>query len=394
MNFTLFARTALAVCVMALAGAWAASAGAAEFLVVANDNKVVLVDGKVTVVEKPASDVIAVLDISQFPPTVVTEINAPATVLGPPLTVAVTPDQSLALVTGGSQINPKDPTKQAPDNKLTVIDLKASPPKTIATLEAGKGAAGLSINRKGDMALVANRNEGTVSVFSIKGKTVAKTDTVSVGDEKSNPSHAVISPDGATALVTLDGAHKVGILHIKDGKVTVDKRALAAGVRPYGADIAANGRVAAIANLGVSAADNHTVSIVDMQATPIRVVNHITVGQTPEGILFSPDGEYLAVHIMNGSNQSPKSPFYHAGGRLLLYRMDGTTPVLVATAGTGHWGQGIAFSSNGRYIYTQHMVEKNLMAFQWQGGRLEDTGHRVPMKGGSAAMRTAGYSAK
>ena len=140
-----------------------------------------------------------------------------------------------------ARIDPKDAKKQAPDNKLTVIDLKASPPKTIATLEAGKGAAGLSVNRKGDMALVANRNEGTVSVFSIKGKTLTKTDTVSVGDEKSNPSHAVISPDGATALVTLDGNSKVAILHIKDGKVTVDKRALAAGVRPYGADIASTG---------------------------------------------------------------------------------------------------------------------------------------------------------
>jgi DNA-binding beta-propeller fold protein YncE len=390
MRSTFFGRTVAAVCGLLLTAAWAAAASAAEFLVVANDNKVVLVDGKVTVVDKPPSDTVSIIDIGQFPPKVITEFNAPASVVGPPLTVAVTPDSSLALVTAGMQIDPKDPKKQAKFNKLTVIDLTASPPKAIATLDAGAGAAGVSVNRKGDMALVANRGEGTVSVFSIKGKTVTKTDTIKVDDEKSGPSHAAISPDGATALVTQDGNHKVSILHIKDGKITVDKRKLAAGVRPYGADISPNGRIAAVANLGVSAADAHTVSIVDMQAKPIRVVNHVTVGQTPEGILFSPDGEYLAVQIMNGSNQSPKSPFYNGTGRLIIYRVDGTDLIPVAAGRTGHWGQGIAFSSNGRYIFTQNMVEKNLMVFQWQSGRLEDTGHRVPVSGGSAAMRTAG----
>jgi len=43
-----------------------------------------------------------------------------------------------------------------------VIDLKSSPPRILATLQAGAGAAGVSINRAATLALVANRNEGTV----------------------------------------------------------------------------------------------------------------------------------------------------------------------------------------------------------------------------------------
>jgi len=69
-------------------------------------------------------------------------------------------------------VDPGDPTKTVPDTRVSVIDLKASPPAVIATLEAGKSAAGISINRRGTLALVANRSEGTVSVFSISGKTV------------------------------------------------------------------------------------------------------------------------------------------------------------------------------------------------------------------------------
>ena len=42
----------------------------------------------------------------------------------------------------------------------------------IATLQAGKGAAGVAINKAGTLALVANRSEGTVSVFTISGTTV------------------------------------------------------------------------------------------------------------------------------------------------------------------------------------------------------------------------------
>ena len=63
MRSTFFGRTVAAVCGLLLTAAWAAAASAAEFLVVANDNKVVLVDGKVTVVDKPPSDTVSIIDI-------------------------------------------------------------------------------------------------------------------------------------------------------------------------------------------------------------------------------------------------------------------------------------------------------------------------------------------
>jgi len=119
----------------------------------ANDNNVFLVNGVSTVVQNPPPDTIAIIDLKQFPPKVLAEIEVPVSVAGPPLSVAITPDESLALVTAAMKINPGDPTKQIPDNRLSVIDLKASSPKVIATLETGKGPAGLSINHQGNRGL-------------------------------------------------------------------------------------------------------------------------------------------------------------------------------------------------------------------------------------------------
>jgi DNA-binding beta-propeller fold protein YncE len=366
-----------------------ASATDAELAVSANDNKVLLVNGRVTVVQNPSPDTVAIIDLKASPPKVVAEVEAPASVVGPPLSVALTPDESLALVTAAMKIDPQDPTKQAPDNRLSVIDLKASPPKVIATLEAGKSPAGLSINRQGTLALVANRGDGTVSVFTIQGKTVAPAGIVKIGDEKSGVSHVAISPDGKTALVTRDGDDRITVLSIDGTKVEPAKRDIFAGLRPYGIDIAANGAVAAVANIGRGAGDSDTVSVIDLRARPPRVVDTVTVGQTPEGIKLSPDGSVLAVVVMNGSNKPKESPFFNDHGKRVLLRVSGTTLTRLAEAPIGHWSQGVVFSADGRTILVGNMVEKDIQVFELTGNTLRDTGHRIKVKGGAAALRTA-----
>src|SRR5688572_11173295 len=129
---------------------------AAQLAVSANDNKLALVNGVSTVVQNPPADTVAIIDLKPFPPKILAEIETPASVVGPPLSVAIAPDESLALVTSAMKINPDDPTKQMPDDRLSVIDLQAAPPKVIATVRAGKEPAGASINRQGNLALVAN----------------------------------------------------------------------------------------------------------------------------------------------------------------------------------------------------------------------------------------------
>jgi DNA-binding beta-propeller fold protein YncE len=361
----------------------------AQLAVSVNDNKVMLVNGVTRIIANAPADTVTVIDLNVRPPKVVAEIPAPGSVVGPPLSVAITPDESLALVTAAQKVDPADPTRPIADNRLSVIDLEASPPAVIATLETGKSPAGLSIDRQGTLALVANREEGTVSIFTIKGKTVTPAGTVTIAEAGSGVSHAAIAPDGKLALVTRDGDDRISVLSIDGTKVEYTRRDMNAGLRPYGIDIAPNGAFAAVANLGRGQGDNDTISLIDLKAKPPRVVETVTVGQTPEGIKVAPDSTLVAVVVANGSNKPRESPFFSDHGKLVLYRVSGTSLTRAAEAPIGHWSQGAAFSADGRTILVGNMAERDVWVFEWNGSTLRDTGQRIKVDGGSAALRTA-----
>ena len=361
----------------------------AQWAISSNDNKVILDNGVVKVVPDAAPDTVTIIDLGATPPKVIAELPVPGSVVGPPMSVAVTPDQGLALVTSSMKKDPADATKTVPDNRVSVVDLRATPPAVIATLQAGMGAAGVSINRQGTLALVANRAEGTVSVFTIQGKTVAPSSVVRLGDDKSGPSQPAFTRDGRAALVTRDGDSFISILTVDGTKVEYSKRDLSAGMRPYGLDVSADGSIAVVANIGRGQGDNDTVSVIDLQAQPVRVVETVVVGQTPEGIALSPDGKLCAVVVMNGSNKPRESPFYNANGKLLLYRVDGTKLVPAAAAWIGRWSQGIAFSADSRTILVQNMADREIQVLRWDGSNLQDSGQRIKTNGGPAGIRTA-----
>jgi len=372
-----------------LAALMSISSGASGQLALsANDGKAVLIDGVTSMPANPTADTVTVIDLNARPPKVVAEIQAPASVVGPPLSVAVSRDESFALVTGATKIDPADPKKTVPDDKLTVIDLKASPPKVAAQLQAGKGAAGVSINRAGTLALVANRSEGTVSVFSISGNTLTPVGKVNLGDAKSGPSHVAITPDGKTALVTRDGDNKISVLSIDGTKVEDTKREISAGLRPYGLGIHPNGKVAVVANIGPGSGDADTISLIDLEAKPARVVHTVTVGQTPEGIALSPNGAFVAVNVGNGANKPKNSPFFNDYGLVKVLSVKGKELVPLTEAKVGHWCQGLAWSKDSRTLLAQCMVEKEIMAFRFDGKTLKPAGS-IKLSAGPAAIRTA-----
>ncbi|MFL5443502.1 MAG: lactonase family protein [Myxococcales bacterium] len=373
----------------AVAVALAVAPASAQIAVSSNDNKVNLVNGVVKIVADPKPDTVAVIDLKASPPKVIGEVEAPGSVVGPPFSVAITPDESLALVTSSQKVDPADPTKTVADNRVSVIDLRAKPPAVIATLEAGKGASGVSINRQGTLALVANRNAGSISIFTIEGKTVSAAGTLALGDEKSGVSHVAISPDGKTALATRDGDDRISVLSIDGTKVEYTKRDIYAGLRPYGVDISSDGKVAVVANIGKGGGDIDTVSVIDLESKPPRVVDTTAAGgQTPEGIKISPDGKLAGVVVVNGSNKAKEFPFYNDGGKLVLFKVAGKSLKKIGEAPIGHWSQGVLFTPDSKTILVGNMVEKNLTVFRFDGSKLRQTGS-IPVKGGPVAVRLA-----
>jgi DNA-binding beta-propeller fold protein YncE len=342
----------------------------AQLAVSANDGKAVLVNGVNSVPPNPAADYVAVIDLGTTPPKLVGEVAAPTSLVGPPQSVAVARDETFALVTAAKKINPGDPTKLVSDDKLTVIDLKSSPPKVLATLQAGKGAAGVSINGAGTLALVANRDEGTVLVFMVAGNTLTATGKIQLGDDKSGPSHAAFTPDGKMALVTRDGDHKISVLSIDGTNVEYTKRDMIGGIRPYSLEVSSKGDAAFYGNQGGGQGDSDTINAIDLKATPPRIVNTWSVGQTPEGLALSPDGSYLAVTVMNGTSRPKSSPFFNNYGLVKVFAEgDSTQPLTEAKV--GNWCQGAAWSKTNATLVVQCMVENEVQVFSFDGTSLK-----------------------
>jgi hypothetical protein len=216
--------------------ALAAGTAKAQIAVVALDGKQVLVGGVQTVPASPKPDGVMILDLSaDVPgtgPRVLGIVAAPTSVIGPPGSVAVAPDESFALVTASRKIDPAAPGGLAPDDQLTVIDLSGDAPRVTATLHAGAGASGVSISPAGDLALVANRSEGTVSVFRIRDGVLTDAGKVVIGPATTSPAHVIFFDNGRRALVSRDGDHRISILTITDGVVQVAPEILAPGLRP------------------------------------------------------------------------------------------------------------------------------------------------------------------
>src|SRR5437763_12582505 len=86
----------------------------AQIAISANDNKVQNVNGVNTFIKNPPPDTITIIDLKASPPKAIAEIPVPNSVVGPPHSVAITPDEGLALVTQSMKNDPGDDKKQVP----------------------------------------------------------------------------------------------------------------------------------------------------------------------------------------------------------------------------------------------------------------------------------------
>ena len=65
--------------------------------------------------------------------------------------------------------------------------------------------------RAGNLALIANRADNSVSVLRIAGKKVSLIDSVDIGEQVA---HVVFTPDGKRALAAKFPGHKVALLAV------------------------------------------------------------------------------------------------------------------------------------------------------------------------------------
>ncbi len=362
------------------------SPAGAQVVISANDAKMTLTNGVATVLPNPAPDSITVMDIAGGQVRVRATLAVPTSVNGPPLSVAISPDNALAVVTANQVPDPADASKTINGDFMTVVSLGATP-AVLGRVPTGAGPAGLSFTPDGKLLLVANRGEGSVWVYRVAGQTITELAKLSLGNAASLVSHVAITPDGKHALVTRYGDNRVSVLAINGETVTATPRQITTGVSPYAVNITPDGKWAIVANMGGGQGDTDTVALVDLQHEPFRVVDSIAVGQTPEGMQVSPDNRHVAVTVMNGSNKAETSPF-HGPGQLKLLRIDNGHLRIVATARIGTWAQGATFSRDGHLLLAGNMIERTIQVFRvGENGTLADTNQPIRLTGGAAALR-------
>jgi hypothetical protein len=105
-------------------------------------------------------------------------------------------------------------------------------------------------------------------------------------------------------------------------------------------------------------------------------------------VAISPDGRWIAVQSMDGSNLTASHPCRRSCGRLVLFEIRSGAAVRVGDLPAGEAGQGVVFSADSRYVLAQFNVEKQIAIYAVNDGGLEDTGQRLAARGGPSSIRS------
>src|SRR6266581_771695 len=299
-----------------------AVAGKRELMIVGLDEKQSWDASGKAVIGPPGRDSVAIIDVGTDPlaPKILVSLPLMNTIVGPPVNLAITPDESLALVANSMNVVQEGGAwKQVPDNRIWVIDLTVNPPKLIDTIAVGKQPSGMSINRAGNLALVANRADGSISVLRISGKKVELIDTVTIGEQV---------------------AHVV-----------------------------------------------FTVSVIDIEANPPRVIDKVVVGDAPEGFAISPTGKLAVAVLLRGTNASKSAFFYNRNALVVALKIDGKKVTRTNEVEVRGLPEGVVFSDDGRYIYVGNFMDEDISILRVDGDQIVNTGKSLQLPGHPASMR-------
>src|SRR5437899_1482373 len=205
------------------------------------------------------------------------------------------------------------------------------------------------------------------------------------------PVTLAFTPDGKRAVASKNVNNKAAVLVVDGEKVTYSKYDMLVGLFPYNLGITPNGKLALTANNGASgSADGNvdTVSVVDLEATPPRVIDQVVVGDGPEGFALSPTGEIAVAILLRGSNPSKSAFFYNRNGSVAVLKIDGKKITKVGEVEVRGLPEGAVFSPDGKYLYVGNYMDDDISILRVDGTVVSDTGKRFKLPGHPASMRS------
>ena len=150
------------------------------------------------------------------------------------------------------------------------------------------------------------------------------------------------------------------MLSVDGTNVALTKERISTGINPYAIDVSSDGHWAVIGNTGAARTvdDADVVTLVDVSKRPFRAVQQISVPATPEGVAISPDGRWIAVSSMAGSNLLATDPGRHKLGTVSLFAIKNGAATKVNEIPGGEAAQGVVFTQDSKTVIVQFDVEK------------------------------------
>lgn len=285
------------------------------------------------------SDSVSVIDLStNLPVTTITDAS-----FNEPYTITINAAGTKAYVTNSNGAT------------VTIIDTATN---TVSGLISGfDGPSGFAITPDGTKAYVNNYggpilgsgNGTTVRVVDLTTNTIIGS-PITVGQA---PAALAMAPSG-TYVYSINyvtgnpGTGTMSVIRTSDNTVTTPVGSL---FGPFAIALTPNGNYAYITNFGSNnfAPYGSTVSVVDLST--YTIINTITVGIQPSGLAITPDGKYAYVSNYNTLYAGQYFTNLTAGQGTINIIDIATNTLLPLTIAVGESPDAIAISPNGQYAY-------------------------------------------
>jgi DNA-binding beta-propeller fold protein YncE len=236
---------------------------------------------------------------------------------------------------------------------------------------------------------VANRAEGTVTLLRIQGKEVRAVETIKVCTPEESVSDIAISPDGKLALASVQKGGFLAVLRLENGRVEFTGQKISAYGQPYRCVITPDGELAITAGQGFgNGIDHDAITVVDLRAKPMRrfITSRLARCRNRSRSVptanCSPRGD-------ERSNLAADNPSHTTQGGLEILARRGKNFERVRTIPVGPIPEGVAFTSDGRYLVVQCHPTRELWIFQVEGESVKFTGQRIKVPGMPSSLRAA-----
>jgi len=366
---------------------------ARDLMIIGLDQKVEFAKGGIQKIA-PGKDGMLVFDLKDpANPRKMANVPLINSVFGPPTNLALTPDQSLAVITNAVNWVKDDQGdwQSEPDTRLHLLDMTVTPPKLVHTAHSDKQPSGIAISADGKTLAVANRNANTVTFFSIDtpGKKLTALQSVPV---EGQASAVAFDHTGGRVLVSKFSEHAVGIIEQTPGGWAYHPdQELTVGRWPYNVQASRTSGIALSANNGLNGfPDGHTdtVSVIDLDASPPRVIDHIVVGDGPEGLTISPNGKLALVPILQGSAALFEDKWFHnKHGKVVVLKIDGKKVTKIQELPVGGFPEGVGFNQDGTYAYVGNLTTDSMTVLKIDGDNVSVV-QTIDLPGHPASLRT------